>query len=236
MKLVVTGAAGRIGSTFIRLCGTNYDLTLTDRWRPWQELSDSNWLIGDICDEKFLAELFCDADAVLHLAGNPGCRSPLEDLWKPNVLGAMAVFKTAFECGVRRVVFASSIHSVLGYPPGDPVPPEWPAHPRNLYGATKVFAEQLCRAYAEAGMSCLAVRIGAFSPVPTNGARWQGEGARQFISEEDLCQLLHRALNAPESLRFGIFHGVSDNAEKRLDITSTVETLGYSPVHGAGPP
>lgn len=234
MKLVITGAAGHIGSRFVELYGQNYDLLLTDLGPPYVVGVDRRWRFGDICDAQFLESVFGDAEAVLHLAANPAYPAPLERLYRPNILGAAQVFQSAYRAGVRRLVFASSVHAVLGYGPERPVRPEWPARPVSLYGATKVFGEALCRAYAKAGMSCLAIRIGAFSPVPVDPARCQGEGARQFVSHEDLCQLLDLALRAPDSLRFGIFHGLSDNAEKRLDITSTIETLGYAPAHGTG--
>jgi hypothetical protein len=55
-----------------------------------------------------------------------------------------------------------------------------------------------------------------------------------MVGEEDLTQLVTKCVEAPETLKFAIFHGISDNRFKRLDISHTRETLGYAPTDDAG--
>ncbi len=50
-----------------------------------------------------------------------------------------------------------------------------------------------------------------------------------FVSHRDLNQLLQRCIDAPNTLRFAVFHGVSNNRFKRLDISDARELLGYTP-------
>ena len=53
--------------------------------------------------------------------------------------------KAAKANGVRRVVFASSIHAVSGYPADYQVHTEEPVNPGDLYGVSKCFGEALGR-------------------------------------------------------------------------------------------
>jgi hypothetical protein len=46
---------------------------------------------------------------------------------------------------------------------------------------------------------------------------------------EDLTQLVTAAVEAQDDLLFGIFHGVSNNRWKRMDLTDTRAILGYDP-------
>ena len=54
-----------------------------------------------------------------------------------NVIAAYNVFESARQAGCRRVVYASSINAVLGYPLDQQVQTSQPVYPVNLYGATK---------------------------------------------------------------------------------------------------
>ena len=54
-----------------------------------------------------------------------------------------------------------------------------------------------------------------------------------FISPRDLGQLIHKSIEAPDALTFAIFHGISDNQFKRLDIANARELIGYEPEDNA---
>jgi hypothetical protein len=49
------------------------------------------------------------------------------------------------------------------------------------------------------------------------------------LTYEDLTKLVVGSIDAPDDLRFGIFHGVSNNRWKRLDISDARAILGYNP-------
>jgi hypothetical protein len=49
------------------------------------------------------------------------------------------------------------------------------------------------------------------------------------LTYDDLTRLFDACLNAPDDLRYGVFHGVSDNRWKRLDISDARSVLGYQP-------
>src|SRR3712207_7646535 len=76
---------------------------------------------------------------------------------------AYHTFVAAKAAGCRRVIYASSIHAVSGYPSDVQVKTSEPVNPGDLYGVTKCFGEALGRYMAEKeGLSVIALRIGAF--------------------------------------------------------------------------
>lgn len=226
----MTGAAGRIGRAFLREYGDRYRLRLADVL-PHPDPAGHETRLVDLTDPAAAAEVCRDMDTVLHLAADPNPRATFYgSLLDRNIRMAYHLFDAASVAGCRRLVFASSIHAVNAYPLDVQVHPDQPVRPGDLYGVTKAFGEALCSYYGDCtSLSCIAVRIGAFgtpdkvadSPDPRLLALW--------VSERDLCQLLHRCIEAPETVRRLIVHGVSDNQFKRLDISGARDVLGYAP-------
>jgi hypothetical protein len=50
-----------------------------------------------------------------------------------------------------------------------------------------------------------------------------------ILTYEDLAKLVAASIDAPDDLRFGVFHGVSNNRWNRLDISDARQQLGYEP-------
>jgi nucleoside-diphosphate-sugar epimerase len=99
-----------------------------------------------------------------------------------------------------------------------------------VYGVSKCFGEALARYMAEQeGLSAICIRIGA-RQTPRNIEQPWGVGLLDsFVSDRDLQQLLVRCVDDMR-LQFAIFHGLSDNCFKRLDISDAKELLGYQPL------
>jgi NAD(P)-dependent dehydrogenase (short-subunit alcohol dehydrogenase family) len=231
-RVLVTGAAGRIGSYFARHAEGKYDLRLMVRGdeNDIEKLKSFGEVVeSDLADLDRLKALFQGMDTVVHLAGNPSPAALWKDLLETNIAGTYHVFAAAKSAGVRRVVYASSIHAVSGYPLDVQVKTTEPVNPGDLYGVSKCFGEALARYMAEKeGVSAIAVRIGAFQPLEAvqseNGLAMLDE----FVSHRDLDQLLHCCIDA-ENIPFAIVHGLSDNRFKRLDISDTRQRVGYVP-------
>jgi nucleoside-diphosphate-sugar epimerase len=137
----------------------------------------------------------------------------------------------AKHAGCERLIYASSIHAVSGYPPDVQVKTTDPVNPGDLYGVSKCFGEALGRYMAtQEGLSVIALRIGAFQPLSTAQDDEAGVNMMDmFVSRRDLLDLIRRCIDAPDRLRFAILHGVSDNRFKRLDISDARELVGYAP-------
>jgi uronate dehydrogenase len=174
------------------------------------------------------------------------------ELVAPNLDALTNVFLAAVQCGVRRIIYASSNHVMGGYKDDTSVTrittdlPPRPGtrylaggQPRDstAYGAMKLFGERLGRSVAQAhGISVLAVRLGWILPGenrPEDLADERGPWFRQmWISNRDFCHLMDCCLSADISIAstpFAILHGMSRNQGMRWDLSTTSALVGYDP-------
>ena len=109
-RIVITGAAGAIGTTLRRGLAQRFpNLLLTDRHKPTDAPDDENWVIADVANREALAGVMAGAQGLIHLAG--AASSDLETLWRTNALGLFETFEAARHAGVQRIVYASSNHA-----------------------------------------------------------------------------------------------------------------------------
>lgn len=229
--VLVTGAAGNIGSYFAAHAHRRYKLVLMEREGEdvSQITSFGKVIFGDVRDLLFMQKACRGVDTVLHLAADPSPSADWETLKEINIGGTYNTMVAAKAAGVRRVIFASSIHAVSGYPADYQVHTEEAVNPGDLYGVSKCFGESLGRYMAEQeGLSVICLRIGAFQP-HSSAVAASGVGLLDaWVSQRDLHQLIERCID-DQRLKFAIFHALSDNRFKRLDITDARELVGYDP-------
>lgn len=231
-KVLITGAAGNIGSYVAEHTHDYYDLRLMVQ-QPEEGAAIASFgeiVTGDLSDLEALKQLCQGVDTVLHLAADPDPSATWSSLLSNNIIGAYNIFAAAKAAGCRRLIFASSIHAVSGYPPDVQVKTNEPVNPGDLYGVTKCFGEALGRYMAEQeGLSVIALRIGAFQPRDTASAETHASLLDAWVSRRDLTQLIQRCIDA-EHLNFAVFHALSNNRYKRLDISDARALVGYQPV------
>jgi len=230
--VLVTGAAGRIGSHFATHSADRYDLRLmvqreseaTDALRDAGTIHEA-----DLANLDRIAELCDGVDTVVPLAASPGPSPPRAELLPNNIVGTYHAMVAARRAGCRRVVFASSIHAVSGYDPRRQVHTDDTPNPGDLYGVTKCFGEALGRYMAEQeGLSVIAIRIGAFQPREKIDDSDEIAMIDAWVSQRDLTQLIQRCIDDNDH-PFAIVHGLSDNRFNRMDITDTKARFGYAP-------
>jgi UDP-glucose 4-epimerase len=222
-EALVTGGAGFIGSTLVRLLlGRGYGVRVYDDLssgtRDHLEELDVELVVGDVRDLDRLTEAVRGADAVFHLAAGAGVvdsiENPLEN-FDQNARGTLVALWAAKKAGVPRLVFSSS-NAPLGenaYPAHE----EKPIAPLSPYGAGKATGEAYCSAFHGAyGMDAVAVRfsnaygprssrktnviplfirkIMAGEPVTIYG---DGTQTRDFVFVSDLANGLIRAAETP---------------------------------------
>ncbi|HYE05733.1 MAG TPA: NAD(P)-dependent oxidoreductase [Planctomycetota bacterium] len=230
-SVLVTGAAGRIGSYFAEHAQRRYRLRLMVQTEDQVErvARFGETVVCQLDDLEGLKQACAGIDTVLHLAADPDAEAVWRDLLRDNIIGCYHAFVAAKSAGCRRVIFASSVHAVSGYRADVQVKTQDPVNPGDLYGVTKCFGEALGRYMAEQeGLSVIAVRIGAFQSDEVARRPDSIHLLDAFVSQRDLHQLFCKAIDA-DNLRFAIFHGLSDNRFKRLDISDARELLGYAP-------
>jgi len=233
-RVLVTGAAGRIGTAFRKHYGAGYELRLVDRL-PVPEAGEHEAYEADLVKLEAALAACSGIDTVIHLAADPSPRATFYDTLLPlNIQMTYNLFHAAAEQGCRRLIFASSIHAVNAYPLDYQIHPDDPVLPGDLYGVTKTFGEALGRYFAALkGLSCISIRIGAFGTADKVAECTDSRLLALWVSERDLSQLLYRCVEAPDSVRSLIVQGVSDNQFKRMDIENARRILGYEPQDNA---
>ena len=227
-RVLVTGAMGRVAGQLLPGLRERFDLRLMDRVPGCDADAGSGLLVGELTDHRLLDEAVTGVDAVVHLAGNPDPAASWQQLREPNVEGFAALLAVSGERGVRRVIFASSVHAMGAYEGRRrwPIDPAWPPAPCCSYGATKAFDEALARAYDyRTGMSLIGLRLGlctAEASATQSVAGW--------LRPVDLQRVVIGALEA--DVKFGVYHAVSWPSRRRWDIDATITELGYQPERG----
>jgi nucleoside-diphosphate-sugar epimerase len=232
-RVLITGAAGSIGSFVTAQWLDTYDMALTDIRQPAKSH-------GLPFYEANLAEFdqvrpLCDGmDTVVHLGADPSMDAEWDSLLPNNVISTYNVFESAKQAGCRRVIFASSVNAVFGYPPDVQVHMHQQVWPINLYGATKCWGEALGAYYGtQFDVSIICLRFG-WVVERDSAAIAEGHPYLDIaLTYEDLTQLVAKSIEASDNYNFRVYHGVSNNRWKRLDITTAREELGYAPVDDA---
>jgi hypothetical protein len=234
-KVLVTGAAGNIGSYFAENSHAKYPLRLMVRERDDVESirKFGEVVVCELSDREGLRAACEGIDTVVHMAADPNPEAEWDSLLKNNIEGTYNLFMAAKAAGCRRVIYASSIHAVSGYPADYQVHTSDPVNPGDLYGVSKCFGEALARYFAEQeGLSAICLRIGGFQPHAAIRSEKGIEMLDAWVSHRDLNQLINRCIDTDE-LTFAVLHGLSNNRFKRLDISDARELLGYQPVDDA---
>jgi uronate dehydrogenase len=235
--ILITGAAGRIGSMLRRALiddpalaahyGQPARLLVTDIVDPGPGTGSDTAVVGDLADATFVDTLFADRaiTAIIHLAGHPR-EAEWDVLLDANIRSSIHLWETARKHAVDRVLFASSNHAVGFYPRSWTIDHTVPQRPDTRYGLTKVFGEELGFLYAyKFGIRAFSMRIGTFTPEPTSY-----RGLSSWISQRDMAALVRIGLIADYTCE--TVYGVSNNSRTFWD-NSAAERLGYHPQDSA---
>ena len=222
-RLVLTGAAGRLGS-YLRepLSKLTQELISSDIAADIGKLyPGERYKRADLADYGDIHALLEGAEMVVHF-GALGDEAPFEQILGPNIVGAYNIWEAAFQHGLRRVVYASSIHAVGMHPKHDFIGTDAAHRPDTFYGLAKCFAEDLGRMYWDKrGLESVCLRI--LSCAQVTSARALGS----WLSYDDLIQLVSRAIDTPTT-GFAVVYGVSANDRAPVD-NSGASFLGYRP-------
>jgi len=230
MKLVLTGAAGRLGS-YLRepLSKLATHLVSTDLADEIGTLYEGETYIkADLASLDDMMKVLEGADMVVHFGAYVD-EGPFEKLLGPNFIGAYNIWEAAYQHKLKRVVYASSIHAVGMYPKNEFIGTDVPHRPDTFYGLAKCFAEDLGRMYWEKrGLESVHMRIlSCLSYDGVNNARALGS----WLSYDDLIQLVTRCIDTPVT-GFSVIYGVSDNDRAPVD-NSKAAHLGFRPKDNA---
>jgi nucleoside-diphosphate-sugar epimerase len=157
MRILLTGGTGNVGPAVIEhLSGLGHDVLTVGR-REQMDVPGGTYRQCDINDYDALLAAMRGHDAIVRLAAlaNPVGR-PGRDVFRVNDLGTFNVFEAAAECGITRVVGASSINA-FGYFYGDrsvqlrylPIDEAHPMLATDAYSFSKQVMEDIGRYFWE---------------------------------------------------------------------------------------
>jgi uronate dehydrogenase len=221
--VLITGARGVIGSVLVD--------ALKER-----ELRCVDLPGVDLRDAAAARRCVTGCKRVVHLAWNIAAEDFRSGTFcADNVQMTYNVISASLAAGVRRLVFASSVHAHAYAPPPE-MPTELPAGvlgatseraamPDSPYGASKLFGEALCRWAASHGLETVAIRFGGVNPDDAP-PRHDAVERSVWLSHRDCAAAVAAALDAQLARGFALFTAVSDNPGR---LHSFENELGWRP-------
>jgi len=163
MNLLITGAAGFIGSHFVRTAlDDGYPELAGARITAMDKLTYSGnrvnipadgprltFVLGDICDRELLRQVLPGHDAIVHFAAETHVDRSIEgagEFFRTNVLGTYTLLDTALNCGIERMVHIST-DEVYGSITEGSWTEQQPLLPNSPYAASKAGSDLAARAY-----------------------------------------------------------------------------------------
>jgi nucleoside-diphosphate-sugar epimerase len=198
MRILVTGSSGHLGEALVRtLRPSGHEVVGLDL-----TASPFTSHVGSITDRGCVRQCLRGAGAVLHTATlhKPHIATHRrQDFIDTNVTGTLTLLEEAAAAGVAAFVFTSTTSAfgaALTPPPGAPaawVTEEVRPVPRNIYGVTKIAAEDLCELFHRTHqLACLILRTSRFFPEadddPATRAAYDDDNAR-------VNEFLHRRVD-----------------------------------------
>ena len=227
-KLVLTGAAGRLGGILRAPMAAMCDeLVSTDLAEGVGALNANETFVqANLNDLDAMVDLLKGAEMVVHF-GAIGDEAPWDDILQSNIIGAYNIWEAAHRNKLRRVVYASSIHAVGMHKKTDAIGVDAPHKPDTYYGLAKCFAEDLATLYWDKnGIEAVCMRILSCAPAVTNS-----RAVGTWLSDDDMVHLVERALDTPIT-GYSVVYGVSNNDRSPVD-NSGAAHLGYRPKDNA---
>jgi dTDP-glucose 4,6-dehydratase len=176
LKLLVTGAAGFIGSNFVRMIakgdiqgilGVNVldKLTyagITENLVSAENFPSYHFVQGDICDPIQVSQMISEVDAVVNFAAESHVDRSISgaaDFVQTNIVGVQ-VLLDAIKASERQIRFLQvSTDEVYGSISEGSWTEEWPLQPNSPYSASKASGELLARSYSRThGMDVVITR------------------------------------------------------------------------------
>lgn len=205
MRILLTGSSGWLGRFLAPLLRAKGHIVTGLDVAPGADTD----VLGSVADRALVDRVFAERgiEAVIHggaLHKPDIARYPAQAFVDVNVTGTLNLLEAAARAGHDRFVFTSTtslmISQAIRDEAGDAA--VWldensgPLEPRNIYGVTKLAAEQLCRlAWLNDGLGCVVLRTSRFFP--------EEDDTHRTLSGENMKanELLHRRLTVRDAAR-----------------------------------
>jgi len=228
-RILLTGAAGRLGTQLRQgLASLARHVRLADCVPAENLQSHEEMQVFDLADEAATWAATQEVDAIVHFGG-AALERPWENILDANIRGSYHIYEGARRNGIKRVVYASSVHAIGYHRLDTHIDSAAPVRPDSLYGVSKCFVEALSRLYWDKfAIETVCLRIFSSFPEPADRRMlWS------YLSFADCVRLVQASLTAPH-VGHTISFGMSDNAVKPVD-NRLAGHLGYIPQDSSEP-
>lgn len=228
-RILITGANGRLGTILRKgLAPLAKVIRLGARARFDDLAPNEEEAVFDLSDMEATMAATKDCDAIVHFGGAPMER-PWQDILDSNIRGSYHIYEGARKHGVKRVIYASSVHAIGYHNIEAHITVDAPVRPDSLYGVSKNFVESLSRLYWDKfGIETACLRIFSSFPEPADRRMlWS------YLSFDDCLRLVEASLTAPR-VGHTLSFGMSDNKVKTVDNTGAAH-LGFLPQDSSEP-
>lgn len=238
MKVLILGAAGRVGSRLTKTLSPSHDLILADV-RP---IEDPRYLKLSVLDVPLLEETVAGVDAVVYLSivNTPayGGRETIEyvsDSFRVQVEGVYNALQAAVRGGGKRVLYASTVSAVSRYPRDVMVSSEHRYFTAGTYGITKGLGEELCRNIHETrGLPVVILRLGNVYVPELHGHPQQRHPHPSRVHVDEVALAFAKVLETPQP-PYALIHVVGEHPDRQWDLDAARELYGWSPTVRFGP-
>jgi UDP-glucose 4-epimerase len=191
MRILVTGSAGHLGEALMRtLASSAHEAVGLDI-----KASPYTRHLGSVAQREFVRQSLKGVGAVLHTATlhKPHIVThSRQEFIDTNIAGTLNLLEESLAAGVRTFIFTSTTSTfgdALRPPTGAPaawITEEAVPRPKNIYGVTKLAAENLCELFhRNHGLACLVLRTSRFFPEDDDdeSARGAFDGSNLKVNE-----------------------------------------------------
>lgn len=228
-RILLTGASGRLGSRLRKGLAPLADKMRLAAPTSFDDLGpNEEQAVFDLADAEATIEAARGCDAIVHFGG-VGTEEPWQTILDANIRGSYHIYEAARKHGVRRVIYASSVHAVGFHEMEAQIGVDAPHRPDSLYGVSKCFVESLSRLYWDKfGIETACLRIFSSFDEPTDRRMlWS------FLTYADCVRLVEAALTAPR-VGHSFIYGTSDNRLRPYD-NSGAGHIGFAPQDNTEP-
>lgn len=212
-KVLITGGAGFVGTNLVNflLQEGNNDVVVFDKLDGYPNLKDANkvsYFQGNITQKNDIEELFNKYgpfETVFHLAGEmPNKLADAKLMWETNVVGTKYLVEESVKTSTNTLVFISS-NVTYGIPVKLPVDETTPVRPLEIYGKSKLAAEQVLDKYRDkiniqifrcpviTGVGRLGLQAILYGFISDNRKVYvlgSGDNRYQFVDVDDVVQAM----------------------------------------------
>jgi uronate dehydrogenase len=222
-QVLLTGAAGGVGTFLRHELADQYRLRLSDRVAIDDCRDGEEFVLSDLTSLESMRKAVKGVEAIIHLGGY-SVEGDWDSILQANIIGAHNLFEAAHLEGVKRIVFASSNHAMGFYGRDETIDHTALPRPDSRYGLSKVFGESLAQLYVDKyDLEVLSIRIGNVGERPLDVRR-----LAIWISPRDFAQPVCIGLEHAD-IKNEIVYGMSDNKRAWWDNSNALR-LGYAPV------